>query len=88
LAGLAQQSCVGPVHAAGEAVGVVWHSGPTQAPPWQEYLQDAAAPHCPHALHVSTPVVPEHCVAAGVHTGAAPQEHAPHAQVAPHVSVP
>jgi hypothetical protein len=46
-----------------------------------------ALPHCPHALHVCTPL-PEHCVAPGVHAGPDPHEHAPHAHVPLHDCVP
>ena len=58
-----------------------WHSGPTQAPPRQEYAHDTAPPHCPQASHVSTPVKPEHCVLPGVKTHADAHAQAPQVQL-------
>lgn len=76
------------MHAATPAVGAVWHSGPTQLLFWHEYVHATAAPHCPHALHVCTPVVPEHWVAPGVQTGVDGHEQAPQPQLELHVCVP
>jgi hypothetical protein len=59
---------------------VDWHSGPTHAPPWQEYAHDTGLAHCPHASHVSTPARPEHRVAPGAQTGGDAHEQAPQAQ--------
>jgi hypothetical protein len=49
--------------------------------------QATAAPHCPHPSHVCT-LLPEHCVAPGVHAGAVGHEHVPQPQLAEQSSVP
>jgi hypothetical protein len=60
-----------------------------QAPPTQAKGQPDAAPHCPFAPQVCTPL-PEHCVAPGVHEPEqAPPTHAwlLHAEAAPQAPV-
>jgi hypothetical protein len=51
------------MHSTVPGVHMPWHVPETHA--W--LTQGAAVPHCPAALHVSTPL-PEHCVEPGVQT--------------------
>ena len=61
---------------------------PLQTPAMQVPLvQAVGVPHRPQPPHVCTSV-PEHCVAPGVHTGAAPHEQVPHAHVDVHICMP
>jgi len=64
------------------AVTVVKHWVP-HTPPTQTKLPPhaTAVPHWPQPLHVWTPVVPEHCVAPGMHTGDEGHEQVSQAQL-------
>ncbi len=90
---LALQVCVS-VPQLPQAAGFVWPGAHTPAqvpvpvPDTHVLLVHATVvvPHCPQASHVCTPL-PEHRVAAGVHTGVDGHEQVPHPQV-PQVCVP